>query len=113
MSGHPVWSLRVRWARQSLVSKGYLYREPKGVWRITPEGQAYLEQNWSSWQPRYSGDEAHDARDDRPPRPLRRRTGGTAQQQGDREPAGAVSPERRHERLKSILAEIGDVLTNS
>ena len=45
-SGSLVWRNRVQWVRQYLVSKGYLFREPRGVWRITPEGRAHLEQNW-------------------------------------------------------------------
>jgi len=49
---------RVRWARMALVQQGYLYREPKGLWRITPQGRSHLEEHWPSWQPRYSTGEA-------------------------------------------------------
>lgn len=49
------WPNRVQWARQELVLQGYLYREPRGIWRITPDGRTYLEQHWSNWAPRYSG----------------------------------------------------------
>ena len=45
---------RVQWSRQKLVELGRLYREPRGLWRITPQGKTFLEDNWSSWQPRYS-----------------------------------------------------------
>lgn len=45
---------RVQWTRQRLVELGHLYREPRGLWRITPKGKTFLEDNWSNWQPRYS-----------------------------------------------------------
>jgi len=41
-SGGLTWPNRVQWVRQYLVSKGYLYREPRGLWRITPEGLAHI-----------------------------------------------------------------------
>ena len=110
VSGHPVWSLRVRWARQSLVSKGYLYREPKGTWRITPEGQTYLEEKWTSWQPRYSGYEVDETLGERGARRPGRRTLGTARPQDGITSSESASPERRHERLKSMLTEIGTIM---
>lgn len=38
----------------NLVHQGLLHREPRGLWRITPEGRTYLEKRWPSWEPRYS-----------------------------------------------------------
>jgi len=42
-SGVLAWPNRVQWVRQSLVAAGHLYREPRGIWCITPEGRAHLE----------------------------------------------------------------------
>ena len=42
-SGVLVWPNRVQFVRQHLVVEGYLFREPRGLWRITPEGKAYVE----------------------------------------------------------------------
>ncbi len=39
-TGGSVWTNRIQWARQSLVLKGELYREPRGLWRLTPKGEA-------------------------------------------------------------------------
>ena len=52
----------IQWCRQKLVELGHLYREPRGMWRITPQGKAFLEDNWSGWRPRYSGGERRDGR---------------------------------------------------
>lgn len=41
-SGSLVWRNRVQWVRQSLVVQGHLFREPRGVWRITPDGLAHV-----------------------------------------------------------------------
>ncbi len=41
-SGGLAWSNRVQWVRQHLVIRGYLYREPRGIWRISPEGREHL-----------------------------------------------------------------------
>ncbi len=38
-----LWTNRIQWARQSLVAKGELYREPRGIWRITERGKARAE----------------------------------------------------------------------
>jgi hypothetical protein len=35
-----LWANRIRWARQYLVNKGEIHREPRSVWRITPKGEA-------------------------------------------------------------------------
>src|SRR5205807_9646808 len=37
------WTNRSRRARQYLVRKGELFREPRGLWRITPKGRARVE----------------------------------------------------------------------
>jgi len=50
---HSVWTDNIQWARHNLANKGYLYHEPRGVWRITPEGVRFLEERWSSWRPEY------------------------------------------------------------
>ncbi|NLE95265.1 MAG: hypothetical protein GX600_06230 [Dehalococcoidia bacterium] len=42
-SGGLTWPNRVQWVRQALVVAGCLYREPRGIWRITPQGREYLE----------------------------------------------------------------------
>lgn len=38
--GGNLWTNRIQWARQSLVAQDELYREPRGIWRITPKGAA-------------------------------------------------------------------------
>jgi len=40
-----IFANRVQWCRQRLVELGHLYREPRGVWRITPQGKTFLEEN--------------------------------------------------------------------
>jgi hypothetical protein len=37
-TGGNSWHNRIQWARQHLVIKGQIYRQPRGMWRITPEG---------------------------------------------------------------------------
>ncbi|MBV9279328.1 MAG: winged helix-turn-helix domain-containing protein [Chloroflexi bacterium] len=39
-TGGSVWTNRIQWVRQHLVLKGDMYREPRGLWRITPKGAA-------------------------------------------------------------------------
>lgn len=114
-SGQNQWKNRVQWARQSLVIKGYMPREPYGVWRITLEGVRFLEEHWASWKPEYS-------------------TGGTVQrekkpfrakqqqfQQPSLEeartdhgpPTEEISGQREirlHEQIKEYLVEIGNIL---
>ena len=36
------WTNMIQWQRQALVSKGELYREPRGLWRITEKGKERL-----------------------------------------------------------------------
>ncbi|MBN1856928.1 MAG: winged helix-turn-helix domain-containing protein [Dehalococcoidia bacterium] len=50
-SGGLAWPNRIQWVRQYLVSKGFLYREPRGVWRITPEGRVHLESSGKNEPP--------------------------------------------------------------
>ena len=85
-----VFANRVQWCRQRLVELGHLYREPRGMWRITPQGKTFLEENWSGWEPRYSIGE-----------PTRRR---------DDELAPEIPVLRPHEHLKELLRQIGDIL---
>jgi len=47
-SGMLTWPNRVQWARQLLVANGYLHRQPRGTWRITPQGLEYLHSNLQS-----------------------------------------------------------------
>lgn len=86
---------RVQWTRQRLVDSGHLYREPRGLWRITPQGKQFLEDNWSSWQPRYSTDESGSRREGR-----EIITG----------PAPQSPVLRTHEHLKELLRQVGDIL---
>jgi restriction endonuclease Mrr len=44
-SGHLVWPNFLQWARLRLVEQGHLYREPRGRWRITPQGRVHLEEH--------------------------------------------------------------------
>jgi hypothetical protein len=97
---------RVQWCRQRLVELGHLYREPRGVWRITPQGRAFLEDNWSSWQPRYSAGERGEGRAQREFAHLEVREG---QGKGE-QPAPEMPPLRPHEHLKELLRQVGDIL---
>ena len=38
-SGSNAWTNRIGWARHSLVAKGELDKEPRGIWRITEKGR--------------------------------------------------------------------------
>lgn len=38
-SGGNAWIKAIRWSRQRLVKRGELYREPRGIWRITDKGR--------------------------------------------------------------------------
>jgi hypothetical protein len=101
-----LFSNRVQWCRQRLVQLGYLYREPRGVWRITPQGKAFLEENWSSWRPRYSAAERREGKVGRKPVPLEVREG----QRKEEEIAPEVPALRPHEHLKELLRQVGDIL---
>jgi len=97
---------RVQWCRQKLVELGHLYREPRGMWRITPQGSAFLEDNWSSWRPRYSAGGRGEGRVQKRPQPLQVREG----QRKDEQPAPGMPPLRPHEHLKELLRQVGDIL---
>ena len=43
----------MEWARFKLIQSGELDGSVRGVWRITPEGKARLQAEWSSWKPQY------------------------------------------------------------
>lgn len=97
----PVFVNLVRWARHDLVKQGHLYREPRGLWRITAGGRTYLEEQWPNWRPRYStykrgGSEltSHS---------------GVAEAR-DSEVAPEIPPMRPHERLKELLRQLGEML---
>jgi hypothetical protein len=97
---------RVQWCRQKLVELGHLYREPRGMWRITPQGKAFLEDNWSHWRPRYSGGERGEGR-------VQRRLAHPEVREGqrkDEEPAPEMPALRPHEHLKELLRQVGDIL---
>lgn len=101
-----VFANRVQWCRQRLVELGHLYREPRGMWRITPQGRTFLEENWSGWEPRYSIGE-----------PTRRVKHGKIedleleeQRRRDDELAPEIPVLRPHEHLKELLRQIGDIL---
>ncbi len=83
----PVWSNRVRWARLQLALQGYLYRGPRGYWRITPQGEAYLKEHWDNWKPEYS-----DVKE--------------TESQPDSSEEVNIRP---HERLKQLLYELGEL----
>ncbi len=97
---------RVQWSRQRLVQLGYLYREPRGVWRITAQGRKFLEDHWAGWQPRYSS----------------RQRGAIVEYSRaetqkheddlvhDSEPAPELPLPRPHEHLKELLSQVGDIL---
>ena len=97
---------RVQWCRQKLVELGHLYREPRGMWRITPQGKAFLEDNWSGWRPRYSGGERRGGRVAGKLAQLEVREG----QGQEEEPAPEMAVLRPHERLKELLSQVGDIL---
>jgi len=101
-----LFSNRVQWCRQRLVELGHLYREPRGIWRITPQGRAFLEDNWSSWEPRYSTGEHHTRRK------YRKREGPKVEEvrSQDNELAPQIPVLRPHEHLKELLRQVGDIL---
>ena len=101
-----LFSNRVQWCRQKLVELGQLYREPRGTWRITPQGKAFLEENWSKWRPRYSTGERRGGRRFRTPENLEVREMPSQ----DDEPAPQVPILRPHEHLKELLRQVGDIL---
>jgi len=43
ISGLPIWSNRVQWARQHLVNKGEIDASTRGIWKITDKGRARLD----------------------------------------------------------------------
>ena len=97
---------RVQWARQRLVQLGHLYREPRGLWRITPQGKKFLEDNWSSWQPRYSTGED----DIRRLQKAREISQLEAEQRVDSISAQPMPVLRPHEHIKELLRQVGDIL---
>jgi restriction system protein len=97
---------RVQSCRQRLVELGYLYREPRGMWRIAPQGKAFLERNWPSWQPRYSTGRRGEDRTQRTPAHLEVREGHRA----DKQPVPERADLRPHEHLKELLRQVGDIL---
>jgi len=101
-----LFSNRVQWTRLRLVESGHLYREPRGLWRITLQGKSFLEDNWSSWQPRYSTRES-DTRINR-----RRRADSQldGKQRVDSKSAPPMPVLRPHEHLKELLRQVGDIL---
>jgi restriction endonuclease Mrr len=88
---------RVQWTRQRLVELGHLYREPRGLWRITPQGKKFLEDNWSSWQPRYSTRESDTRREHRHLEALKREE---ERREDTTKPAPQIPILRPHEHLK-------------
>lgn len=98
---------RVQWTRQRLVELGHLYREPRGLWRITPQGKKFLEDNWSSWQPRYSTLESDKRTEYGHPESLE---GEEERRQDTIVPAPPIPVLRPHEHLKELLRQVGDIL---
>ena len=98
---------RVQWTRQRLVELGHLYREPRGLWRITPHGKKFLEDNWSSWQPRYSTGESDTRREHGHLDDLKREE---ERREDTTEPAPQIPVLRPHEHLKELLRQVGDIL---
>lgn len=92
---------RIQWKRLQHVHDGYLYREPLGLWRITPQGRAYLEEHWPGWRPRYSVDSGTERGPIRP-------TNGA--EQGDTQPPPVATVQRPHERFKELLLQTGHIL---
>ena len=97
---------RVQWSRQRLVQLGCLYREPRGVWRITAQGRRFLEDNWSSWEPRYSSRQ-HGAETEYSIAQTRKRDVARVR---DAEAAPELPLLRPHEHLKELLRQVGDIL---
>jgi len=95
---------RVQWTRQRLVELGHLYREPRGLWRITPKGKTFFEDNWSSWQPRYSTGE-HGIREIHKEGLI-----VEGERRQDTEPAPQIPILRPHEHFKELLRQVGDIL---
>jgi restriction endonuclease Mrr len=52
-SGGNRWRDSVLWTRLALVRAGELDGSVRGIWKITDKGKSRLEQEWSSWKPRY------------------------------------------------------------
>ena len=91
----------VRWARHDLVKQDYLYRGPKGLWRITPQGRTHLEERWPAWQARYSARGRSESG----------LSGGSTGTGPDGAKPGLETPDMRpHERLKELLRQLGDIL---
>lgn len=101
-----LFSNRVQWSRQRLVQLGYLYREPRGVWRITAQGKKFLEDKWSGWQPRYSSHQ-HGVGTEYSSAETQRHEEARVH---DAEPAPELKPLRPHEHLKELLRQVGDIL---
>lgn len=97
---------RVQWCRQRLVELGYLYREPRGIWRITAEGRKFLEDNWSGWQPRYSS-RHHGAETEYRSREPQKHEKDRVH---DLVPAPELPLLRPHEHLKELLSQVGEIL---
>lgn len=97
---------RVQWTRQTLVISGYLYREPRGLWRITPQGKKFLGDNWPNWQPRYSTGKEYTNKKQRHPGSLAREE----RSEDIYEPAPQIPVLRPHEHLKELLRQVGDIL---
>lgn len=98
---------RVQWTRQKLVELGHLYREPRGLWRITPQGKKFLEDNWSGWQPRYSTPGINKRLELEQIESLEGREG---QKQDTIESAPQTPILRPHEHLKELIRQVGDIL---
>ena len=97
---------RVQWTRQKLVELGHLYREPRGLWRITPQGKTFLTDTWSGWEPRYSTGERDTRRDPRQLEGLKLEE----ERRQDTELAPQIPVLRLHEHLKELLRQVGDIL---
>jgi hypothetical protein len=100
-----LYANRVQWCRQKLVELGHLYREPRGVWRITPQGKTFLESKWSRWEPRYSIGERTRRADHGKSEDLRLRE----QRTHDYELVPEVEALCPHEHIKELLRQIGDI----
>ncbi len=94
---------RVQWTRQRLVELGHLYREPRGLWRITPQGKTFLENNWPSWQPRYSTEERDKSKQLENLKLKEERKQDTTL-------APQIPALSFHERLQELLRQVGDIL---
>jgi hypothetical protein len=92
---------RVQWARQGLVLDDCLYREPRGIWRITPKGKNHLLNNWPNWKPHYSHDRQI----------YRKQSDNILNDEKDHiEPVPNQLSLSRHEYLQQLLSQIGDIL---